>query len=356
MQPSNTPLLSVIIPVYNAGETLAECLDSVCTQSLSNLEILCVDDGSTDGCTAIAEEYSLRDARVHVIRQSNRSAGAARNNGLSHAKGKYVHFLDADDRLCPGIYERTVKQLEQTGVPVCMFQYNLLDSATGKETRWPCLLNSRERVTSLRQEPAFFLYNMVAPWNKVYRRDWIEEHTLQFDEIPCANDRGFYFRTLAVGGQIVLIMDYGISYRVNNAGSLTGSNRWRHFDSLFYAWDSATAAMVEESSSIQAMLLDCTLRDILGVYFRTPKEARSEVCKLLRPRLAQINSDLLKALPYPCVWERDVKRILAGEIPNEPQSGVTGWLNEQAAACKIWGIRGCLVKVLSKISAKIAAR
>lgn len=347
MQQTNTPLLSVIIPVYNARNTLRECLDSVCGQTLSDLEILCVDDGSTDESVELLQELARKDGRIRVIVQSNRSAGAARNNGLSHARGKYVHFLDADDRLCPGIYGRAVERLEQTGAAVCMFQYKLLDGATGRETLCPNLLNGRERVTTLRREPAFFLYNMVAPWNKVYRRVWLEEHRLRFDEIVCGNDRGFYFRMLAAGGEIALSMDYGVSYRVNNAASLTGGGRWRHFDSLFYAWDSAETAMAGEEAPLRAMLLDGTVRDLLGVYSRTPEGERPAVCQQLRRRLERADLSLLKALPHPCVWREQVDRILAGEIPEPTRPGLTGRLKEQWAACKIWGIRGRVVKALA---------
>ena len=349
MQQSHVPLLSVIIPVYNASATIRQCLDSVCTQNISDLEVLCVDDGSTDDSVAILEEYSREHGCVRVIRQSNRSAGAARNNGLSYARGKYIHFLDADDLLCPGIYKSAIDRLETTGASVCMFQYKLLNSVTGQETEYPCLLNGKERVTSLRREPAFFLYNMVAPWNKVYRRDWVEDHALRFDEIPCGNDRGFYYRMLTTGGKIALSMDYGVSYRINNSAALTGSNRWRHFDSLFHAWDTSAKAVGNEDLSVRAMLLDCVVRDLLSVLQRTPNEHRAQVLAQLRDRLAQTDFTVLKALPLPCVWKREVQLIMDGVDPYTVPVRVTDRLKKLAAACRIWGIRGCIVKLFAKM-------
>ena len=92
-------ILSVIIPVYNVEKYLAECLDSVCSQTLKDIEIICIDDGSTDGSAAILDDYARRDPRVRVIRQANAGVGAARNRGLDIATGRYVYFIDSDDWL-----------------------------------------------------------------------------------------------------------------------------------------------------------------------------------------------------------------------------------------------------------------
>ena len=89
--------VSVIIPVYNAEKYLRQCLDSVVNQTLRDIEIICVDDGSTDGSIEILREYEQKDSRVKVLCQKNQYAGVARNNGLSHASGEYVFFMDSDD-------------------------------------------------------------------------------------------------------------------------------------------------------------------------------------------------------------------------------------------------------------------
>ena len=92
-----TPKVSVIIPVYNVEKYLRECLDSLVNQTLKEIEIICVDDGSTDSSLDILKEYASKDNRITVIKQQNLHAGVARNAGLSVARGEYVHFLDSDD-------------------------------------------------------------------------------------------------------------------------------------------------------------------------------------------------------------------------------------------------------------------
>ena len=95
--------VSVIIPVYNVEKYLRECIDSILNQTLRDLELICVDDGSTDGSLEILHEYEKADSRVKVLTQHNMGAGAARNKGLAIATGEYLSFLDSDDFFASGL-------------------------------------------------------------------------------------------------------------------------------------------------------------------------------------------------------------------------------------------------------------
>lgn len=122
------PLISVIIPVYNVAATLRRCIDSVMHQTYPALELILVDDGSTDGsgelCDQIAERESTPERRIHVIHQSNQGLSAARNTGLQHATGQLISFLDSDDALDPQTLSQLYQALEQTGAKLaaCDFQ------------------------------------------------------------------------------------------------------------------------------------------------------------------------------------------------------------------------------------------
>jgi len=105
--------LSIIIPVYNVGQYIGECLDSLIRQSLKSIEIICVDDGSTDSSRQIIEEYIAKDPRIKLYCQKNQHAGIARNTGLSHAEGEYVHFLDADDYVLDYAYESVLQEIRK---------------------------------------------------------------------------------------------------------------------------------------------------------------------------------------------------------------------------------------------------
>ena len=116
------PRVSVIIPVYNAAPYLRRCLDSVCGQTFRNIEIICVDDGSTDGSAAILAACAARDVRVRVLSQANRGQGSARNHGMRTACGEYIYFVDADDELAqPDAVERIAGMMDAQSLDLALF-------------------------------------------------------------------------------------------------------------------------------------------------------------------------------------------------------------------------------------------
>lgn len=172
-------MISVIIPVYNAEKYLRECVNSVCTQTYSDLQIILVDDGSKDASGAICDALAEKDPRVQVIHQSNQGVSAARNAGLKAATGDLVSFIDADDTLDPDMYEFLVRLMEEHDADISHCAYRHI---VGEEVRlvhdtrqvYPqsrnealqCLVGSRLFVGSL--------------WNKLYRCEVLKG--LRFDE------------------------------------------------------------------------------------------------------------------------------------------------------------------------------
>ena len=114
--------ISVILPVYNVAQYLDSCLKSVIRQTLNEIEIICINDGSTDNSLEILKEFSRNDSRIIVITQENAGAGAARNKGLSLAKGKYLSFLDADDFFEPTMLEDAYKACEEKQLDFVVFR------------------------------------------------------------------------------------------------------------------------------------------------------------------------------------------------------------------------------------------
>ncbi|SMC83685.1 glycosyltransferase family 2 protein [Papillibacter cinnamivorans] len=124
----NSLLISVIIPVYNARPYLRRCLDSVLSQTYTQLEIILVDDGSTDGSGDICEEYIKKDTRIKVLHQENRGQSAARNAGLDIARGDCVGFVDADDWIYPHMYRDLLESIEKTGADIAQCRYICADA------------------------------------------------------------------------------------------------------------------------------------------------------------------------------------------------------------------------------------
>ena len=110
-----TPLVSVVVPMYNVERYLRECLESLAHQTMPDLEVVMVDDGSTDSSAAVAAEFARGDRRFHLVRQPNGGLGHARNTGADHARGRFLAFVDSDDIVTPQAYELLTESLRKTG-------------------------------------------------------------------------------------------------------------------------------------------------------------------------------------------------------------------------------------------------
>lgn len=154
-------MISIIVPIYNAERYLEACLDSLLSQSEKELQILLVDDGSTDGSLAIAKEYAAKDTRVEVFHQSNAGQSAARNVGLQHAKGEFIAFVDADDKIAENWCERHLEAIEGADYIQSGYQ-RILNGIAGK-TQLP-----KHR------------YQFTSPCMRLYRREAIQD--MRFEE------------------------------------------------------------------------------------------------------------------------------------------------------------------------------
>ena len=235
------PRVSVIIPVYNAEKYLRGCMDSVLGQSLRELEVICVDDGSTDGSAAILKEYAEKDSRVRVLHQENKGAGAARNLGIDAARGEYAAFIDADDSLCPDSLEPLYRQAERARADVIRSRAYDCDAQTGIRTE--SVHNALKRVPRfmfgkvLNYRRAYLLFPKVtvAPWGGLFRLEFLRKNGLRFNSLVCVNDRSFFWGCVLKAERTVFSGVYFINYRTNNDSSLIGS-RIRNFDCHFKSY------------------------------------------------------------------------------------------------------------------------
>lgn len=164
------PRISVVIPVYNTEAHLAACLDSVLTQSLLRLELIAVDDGSTDGSWAILERYAAADPRVQIFRQTNSGQGAARNVGVSHATGEYLTFVDSDDVLPAHALRAQANQLDRTGSDFCVGAVQLRGSDQSQPW-WGPIVHERDRPGIRIDDFPEAILDVIA-CNRVFRRSF----------------------------------------------------------------------------------------------------------------------------------------------------------------------------------------
>lgn len=176
------PLVSIIIPVYNLADYLPQCLDSVRGQSYENIQVLLVNDGSTDASLAVCQEYVRRDSRFQLIDKANSGVSDSRNQALDRAEGKYIQFLDGDDWLAPDATGTLVHAAESTGADLVLAHfYRVADErmAPRGHIKKECVLTRQEFAEEMMKAPANYYYGVL--WNKLYRRSIIDSRRLRFD-------------------------------------------------------------------------------------------------------------------------------------------------------------------------------
>lgn len=180
--------ISVIIPVYNVEKYIHECIDSVINQTYTNLEIILVDDGSTDSCASICDAYAKKDSRIRVIHKENGGLSDARNAGLEIATGKYIGYVDSDDYIAPDMYECLLKACEENDAEIAICRFHIfIDKVQtdGNIIKGNKIYNSKEILSAYIDENGEELITPSA-WSKLYQRECIKG--LQFPKGKLCED------------------------------------------------------------------------------------------------------------------------------------------------------------------------
>ena len=235
--------ISVVIPVYNAEKYIRQCLESILTKQNISLEVICVDDCSTDGTPAILKEYEEKYENVRVIRnETNLYAGTCRNKGLMAAKGQYVHFLDADDYVVDNVYEKLYTLAKENDLDWLKTTSEGFDDETGEILENPRY--SMEKMyegffgtlLDFQHFPKKFMDHMaVVPWNGIYKRHFLLEENIRFNSLFCVNDRSFFVDTCVKGKRMMIAKEKIVRHRMNVSDSLV-MKRARHFDCQFESY------------------------------------------------------------------------------------------------------------------------
>lgn len=186
--------LSVIVPIYNANERVKKCLDSLINQTYQHLDIICVNDGSTDYSLEILQQYATKDSRIKVINQANAGVSSARNRGIEEARGEYISFVDTDDWIEPHTYEKALAAFTE-GVDLVSFGV-IVDGGHNSGLEDYCNLLPEGVI---HPTPKYLAEMNDSLWNKVYRASIINNYKVRFPEgVACGEDETFFFCYTAV--------------------------------------------------------------------------------------------------------------------------------------------------------------
>lgn len=232
-------LVSVIIPVYDVQDYLRECLDSAVNQTMAEIEIICIDDGSTDNSLSILEEYQKKDPRVKVIHQSNAGLSAARNSGLRNASGKYCYFLDGDDYVDREMLQTTVLLAEEKRLDAVVFGFERFSSSEEFLRKYPFYINAFdgkgqvltgiEYLKSANDRGAY----TVSAWSTLWRMQFLKENNLFFKEGILFEDMLFTFQAHMAAKRVLPISNHFYHYRARPDSITISTVSARHIAGSF---------------------------------------------------------------------------------------------------------------------------
>lgn len=247
--------VSVIIPVYNVEKYLRQCLDSIVNQTLKEIEIICVDDGSSDSSPAILAEYAAKDPRVKVLTREKSNAGAARNAGMAVATGEYLGFVDSDDWCELTLFEKAYKRAKETDADVVSWQYDRYDDITKK---FGVTLTFPKNKT----EKDFFNPLAYGPWQRLVCHKLLIQENLKFQPLPRFNDVFFCCMVLAVARKKVDLVENLYHYRVNTRTNLQ-AGIWKTPLSVEEAWAGVVVELKNRGlTSLLPMLFDAAMNSL----------------------------------------------------------------------------------------------
>ena len=213
-----TPKISVVVPVYNTEAYLSACLDSLITQTLGDIEIICIDDGSTDGSCQILKKYADCDHRIRILHQQNSGAGVARNRGLDVAAGRDLIFLDSDDYFRPDMLEIMYENARQKDTDILICRSREYHEGSARYQNADFTIEKRflpdKSIFNYRDIPEHIIGFCIGwPWDKLYRTSFIRRYHLTFPALHNSEDAAFVFTSLVLANSISVIDDQLIVHR-----------------------------------------------------------------------------------------------------------------------------------------------
>ena len=204
--------ISVVMPVYNSGAYLREALCGLVKQTLKDIEIICVDDGSADDSLQILGEFAKADERIRILNREHTGAGEARNAGLAEASGEYVLFLDSDDIFDETLLEKIFRKGKKTEADVVLFGAKRYDNRTGQVVNaprylWRKLIPEKEVFSRKDMDGRLFGLTITSPWTKLFRREFVLEQKISFQNLPNSNDVRFVLVAMAEAGRISIVRE-----------------------------------------------------------------------------------------------------------------------------------------------------
>jgi len=278
------PKVSILVPCYNVQTYLPQCLDSLINQTLKDIEIIAINDGSTDHTLQILQDYAARDPRIVIIDKPNEGYGKSMNRGLQKARGKYIGIVESDDWADLDMFEVLCQLAEKHKVQVVKSAF--YNYSGGKSKKQDFLTEAdAARVLNPKKDSSIFYYQ-PSIWSAIYERAFLEKYQINFLESPGASyqDIGFNFKVWTMADRVWLSPRAFIHYRNDNAGSSINSkgkvfcvcDEWQNIDEYLNKYPDLKSASLQLRNHVK-----------MGNYFWNLKRLSGESRENFRKRFAQ---------------------------------------------------------------------
>ena len=234
----NIPRVSVIIPVYNVDQYLAQCLDSVINQTFKDIEIICINDCSTDNSLNILKDFAQKDIRINILDlKENKGVSNARNLGLSLAKAEFIVFIDSDDWVTTDHIEILYNQIKKSNTDfVCSDFYtydnkNIINTGIYVDIAYNKIITSEKDKRIYLQHLKFLSLSQV--WAKIFKKSFITKNNISFSQLKSYEDNVFMWESIVKATGFIFIKNKSYYYRVNRSASLTNLNTFNEKISFF---------------------------------------------------------------------------------------------------------------------------
>lgn len=221
-----SPKVSIVIPIYNVEKYLAECLESVCAQTLREIEIICVNDGSTDSSKSIIEKFMSKDKRVKCVDKKNSGYGNTMNRGFDAATGEYIGIVESDDFMDKRAFEILYNEAKKYDLDLIKSDYYTFYGETGTTEYIHTCPDPKHyrKVIGKDKAPEVFEFRMNT-WTGLYKKEFIEKNNIRHNETPGASyqDNGFWFQTISLAERLMYIDQAFYHYRQDNPNSSINS-------------------------------------------------------------------------------------------------------------------------------------
>ena len=236
------PKISIIMPIFNSENFIEECLNSLLKQTFKNFEIICINDGSTDNTLKILYEFEKKDERIYIINQNNLGAGVARNVGMKISKGEYLIFLDSDDIFNETMLEELYAKIKGNNLEIVICNSKNFYTFNNKKIFYNKKYSFSEKqnmlfnkmFSSLNIKKDFFNTFIWWPWDKIFKKKFIENLGIHFQNLKSTNDLFFICSAVISSNKILFLDKIFINHRVNIKTSIENS-REKSWDNFYYA-------------------------------------------------------------------------------------------------------------------------